>query len=401
MPMYRCEIINKKGKKETRLIKANDENSLKAQVKLDKCFLLKATIAKEKGPNTFFAVSSRVKSVEVAMFLRQFSVLIHSGATISESLFTLKNQKHSKAFTKVLQEVYADVLAGQFLSYAFRRHPKVFPNYFCGMIEIGEASGALDNVLMSLADYYENDRKIKSKAKTAMVYPIFLLVMIVAVVAFMTLYILPQFQSMIDELGSDVPLITKIVMGISHFVQNNILGILVFIIALILVLIVFFRTKPGKITKDWLKLHFPFIGRINKNLVTARFARAFIILLESGMHITACLDNLSVMIDNSLLQKRFEVAKDRVEQGIPVNIALRDTKIFPPILTEMIAVGEKSGNMESVLRSSLSYFDQQVEASITRATTALEPIMIVILGVVVGVVILAVFLPMISLYQSI
>lgn len=401
MPIYRCEIVNEDGKKETKMIKANDEATLKATVKLEKGFLLKATIAKEKAPNTFLAVSSKVKPVEITMFLRQFSVLIHSGASISESLLALKNQKHSKVFTKVLQDVYYDVLAGMYLSDALKKHDKVFPEYFYNMVAIGEASGSLDKVLISLADYYENDRKIKSKAATAMVYPIFLLVMIVVIVGFMTLFIIPQFESMIDELGGDVPLVTTIVMNISQFIQDNILFIVVGLIVLIGGLWLFFKTKKGKVVKDFLKLHTPLIGKIQKNLVTVRFSRAFIILLESGMNITDCMANLSRMLGNSLLEKRFAIAREKIERGVEIHTALAETKIFPVMLTEMLAVGEKSGNMETVLKSSLSYFDQQVETSIATATTAMEPIMIVTLGVIVGIVILAVFLPMIQLYQSI
>ena len=401
MPFYRCEIINEKGKKETKIIKADDEAMLKATIRLEKGFLLKATISKEKKPNTFLAVSSKVKPAEILMFLREFSVLIHSGATIAQSLLVLKNQKHSKVFSKVIQEIYYDVLSGVLLSETLKKHKKVFPNYFISMIEIGEESGSLDKVLQSLADYYENDRKIKGKAKTALVYPIFLLVLITVVIVFMVFFIIPQFEDMIKELGGDIPLLTKIVMDIASFIKNNILVILLFLAILVFSSVLFFRTKPGKVVKDYIKLHLPFLGKIQKNLVTTRFSRAFIILLENGMNILDCLNNLTKMLNNSLLEKRFNQAKKKIEGGEEIHKALEETNIFPRMLTEMLGVGEKSGNMVTVLKSSMTFFDQQVENSITKATTAMEPLMIIVLGVIVGIVILAVFLPMIQLYQNI
>lgn len=401
MPLYKCDIINESGKKETKYIKADDEAMLKASIRLDKGFLIKASVAKEKKPNTFFAVSSKVKPNEILVFLREFSVMIHSGATIAESLLIIKNQKHSKVFTKILQEIYYDVLSGVLLSQALSKHKKVFPNYFIAMVEIGEVSGSLDKVLSSLADYYENDRKIKSKAKTALVYPIFLLVLITVVIVFLVFFIIPQFEDMIKELGGEIPTLTKIVMNVSSFIKDNIFFILIAIASLVLLLFVFFKTKTGKITKDYLRLHLPFIGKINRNLVTTRFSRAFIILLENGMNILDCLKNLTKMLSNSLLEARFEDAKKKIESGEEIHTALEETHIFPQMLTEMLGVGEKSGNMVTVLKSSMSYFDQQVENSITRATTAMEPILIISLGVIVGIVILSVFLPMIQLYQNI
>ena len=401
MPFYRCEIINQEGKKETRIIKAEDENMLKATIRLEKCFLVKSSLSKEKKPNTFLAVSSKVKPNEILMFLREFSVLIHSGATIIDSLYVLKNQNFSKVFQKIIQEIYYDVLSGVLLSESLKKHRKVFPDYFISMVAIGEASGSMDKVLSSLADYYENDRKIKNKAKTALVYPIFLLVLILVVIAFLVFFILPQFQEMIDELGGKVPLLTRIVMDIASFIKDNILLILLVLGLIVFGLVLFFHTKPGKVTKDYLGLHLPFIGKIKKNLITTRFSRAFLILLENGMNIMDCLKNLTHMLSSPLLEKRFRKAMDDIEGGKEIHLALEETKIFPYMLTQMLSVGEKSGNIPAVLKSSTSYFDQQVENSIAKATTAMEPILIISLGVIVGIVILSVFLPMIELYQSI
>lgn len=399
--IYKCKVLNELGSKQNVTMEANDEISLKALLKRQGYILIHSSIVKEKKPNTFLAVSSKVKITEVIAFLRQFAVMIKATIPISESLNVLRNQKHTKAFKKVLMQVYYDVQSGVLLSEAFAKHPKVFPDFVTNMVAIGEESGQLESVLTSLASYYENDRIIKRKAKSAMTYPMILVVLTIIVFFFITLFILPQFQSTISELGGEVPTITKVIMGISDFIRSNILFIIIGAVVIILLIYLFFKTNKGKYIKDWLKLKIPFIGAISKNLITARFSRAFIILLGSGMTITDCLDNLKKMLGNRVFQDKFAYTIAEVKRGRRIAQAMENTKIFPPILSEMINVGERSSNLEEVLASTTTYFDDMVNQSITRATTALEPIMIVILGVVVGVVILSVLLPIIALMQSI
>ncbi len=246
MPLYNCQVLSQLGEKKKIVREASDLISLKANLKRDNLILVKAKIKKEKEPNTFFAVSSKVKLNEIVVFLRQFAVMIKAGTSISDSLNVLRNQKFTKAFQKVLLEVYLDVQSGVLLSEAFAKHHKVFPDFFVNMIAIGETSDSLDTVLERLANYYEKDRKVKRKAKSAMVYPSILFTLIVIVFFFLTLFVLPQFEDTIKELGGDVPKITLIVMSISKFVKNNILYILLGVVGFILILFLFKRTNKGK-----------------------------------------------------------------------------------------------------------------------------------------------------------
>lgn len=402
MPSYRCQILDSVGQKKTITVEANDVPSLKGKMKNQKNVLLHFKMIKEKEVNTFFAVSSKVKRNEVITFLRQFAVMVRASIPISASLNVLKNQKYSAAFRKVLSQLYLDVQSGVLLSDAFKKHPKVFPDFFVKMVAIGEVTGSLDRVLESMADYYENDRKIKRKAKSALVYPMILLVLIVIVLVFITMFILPQFESMIEELGGNVPKITIIIMGISRFIRKNFLYIFGGLAAVIFLSVLFFKkTKKGKYVGDTIKLHLPLVGSITKNLITSRFAKAFIILLDSGMNMSDCLDNLQKMLDNVVFAEKFKYTAEEVKRGKRIAQSMENIKMFPSMLVEMINVGEKSGNIEEVLKSTSRYFDECVEQSITKATSALEPIMIVLLGVIVGIVILAVLLPIIALMQSI
>lgn len=401
MPLYKCKVINSSGQRQTVLREAMDELSLRASIRQDEIHMLSFSVVKEEKENEFFAVSSKIKFSEVITFFRQFSVMLKAGIPISDCLNNLHKQKFSVPFRNVLQTVYLDVESGVLLSDAFAKHPKVFPRFFVSMVGIGEVSGSLDRVLTNMADYYENDRRIKKKASSAMVYPTLLVCMVIVVVIFLCLFILPQFESTINELGGEVPEITKIVMGISEFIQNYFFIILPVGVAIALLVGLFFRTEKGKYVKDVLLLNLPIISTVQKNLITSRFSRAFIILLSSGMNMIDVLENLKKMLGNEVFTRKFDYTIEEVKRGRRIASSIEATGLFPSLLTEMINVGEKSGNIEEVLESTSDYFDEQVEASIAKAVAAIEPMAIVMLGGVVCLVILSVLVPMMSMMNAV
>ena len=401
MPLYKCKVINSSGQRQTVLREAMDELSLRASIRQDEIHMLSFSVVKEEKENEFFAVSSKIKFSEVITFFRQFSVMLKAGIPISDCLNNLHKQKFSVPFRNVLQTVYLDVESGVLLSDAFAKHPKVFPRFFVSMVGIGEVSGSLDRVLTNMADYYENDRRIKKKASSAMVYPTLLVCMVIVVVIFLCLFILPQFESTINELGGEVPEITKIVMGISEFIQNYFFIILPVGVAIALLVVLFFRTAKGKYVKDVLLLNMPIISTLQKNLITSRFSRAFIILLSSGMNMIDVLENLKKMLGNEVFTRKFDYTIEEVKRGRRIASSIEATGLLPSLLTEMINVGEKSGNIEEVLESTSDYFDEQVEASIAKAVAAIEPMAIVMLGGVVCLVILSVLVPMMSMMNAV
>ena len=401
MALFDCKVLNDVGKREHLIREAANENRLRIILKGEKYILLKATRIKEKQPNLFLAVSSKVKPQEVILFFRQFSVMINASISISDSLNALKQQNFTKPFQKILMDIHNDILSGLLLSDAFAKHPDIFPSFFSQMVAIGEVSGGLDVVLNSMANYYENEQRIKKKAKAAMVYPLILLFMIAAVVIFLSIMILPTFSKMFADFAGDVPKITKFILTISEFIRINLVYIILFSIFVVLVIMIFFTTRVGKEVQDFLKIHIPILNTVTKATLTSRFTRAFIILLRSGMLITDCMDNLTRILDNRVYQNKFEYAISEVKRGKRIAESIEKTNLFPKMLTEMIAVGEKSGNLEEVLESTALFFDDQVESAIARATAALEPVMILVLGVVVAGVLLSVYLPMIDLMNQI
>ena len=401
MPLYRCKVINSSGQRQTVLREATDDLSLRAQMRQDKIHLLSFAAVKEEKQNEFFAVSSKVKFNEVITFLRQFAVMLKAGIPLSECLNSLHKQKFSIPFRNVLQTIYLDVESGVLLSDAFAKHPKVFPRFFVSMVSIGEVSGSLDKVMSNMADYYENDRRIKKKASSAMVYPSLLISMIFIVVIFLCLFVLPQFESTISQLGGEVPAITRVVMSMSKFVQDYIFIILPVAAMIVLLVVLVLKTKIGKYVKDVLMLNLPIISTVQKNLITARFSRAFIILLGSGMNMIDILENLQKMLGNEVFTRKFDYTVEEVKRGRRIAASIEATGLFPPMLTQMIRVGENSGNIEEVLESTGAYFDEQVEASIAKATAAIEPICIIILGAVVCLVVLSVLVPMMSMMSAV
>jgi type IV pilus assembly protein PilC len=401
MPLYQYKAQMVDGKVVSDKKIAVDERDLKSILRNDNLFLMEAEEVVEKKKSVFFSVRSSVSKSAVTTFMRQLSVMISSGVSVEDAISTLKFQESSVPFRNILTNIHDDLLKGVFLSDAFAKYPKIFPAFFKNMIYIAELSGSLDMVLVKLADYYERDRKIKGKAKSAMVYPMFLLALIVVVFVFLMVFIIPQFEDMLGELGGEMPLITQIIIDASRFVTLNFPFILTGGLLLILFVFVFFKTKRGRLTKDYLKLKLPIIKNVTYYLITARFARGFGVLVASGMSIMDSIETIGKLMENKVFEKKFEYAVGEVKRGKRIARSIANLKFFPVMLTEMIAVGEKTGNLDNVLESTANFYDDKLEQSIEKATSALEPLLIIFAGGMVGIVILSIFLPIISLMGSI
>lgn len=402
MVNYKCKVYNDKGKKKTVKMLCENEAQLKMNLAQEGYFLESFKEIPIKKSSAFFTMTRSIKRSEVVVFLRQFSVMLNSGISIDDTLNALRLQNYSAGLKQVLNKIYSDVISGNLLSKAFRQRPDVFPEFFCNMVEIGELSGTLDNVFSSMADYYENDEKIKSKAKSSLAYPSVLLFLIVAVILFMVYFILPQFEDMFAEFDGEIPTISQMVFGAGTFLRENMIYIVSILFVVVVLLVLFFKfTKTGRRVKDYLALHLPIIGKINNATITARFARAFSILLASGMNITKCMENLVNILQNTIYVEHFKGAMQDVKRGKTIALSLKNAKVFNPLLVQMVSVGEKSGNLEEVLDSTTSFFDDQVDSTINKAISLLEPVTIILLGVIVAVVLLSIYIPMIQLMDQI
>ena len=401
MPTYKFTALNANGQKSYNMKQyAENETELRLELKKRGYTLLKAK-AKKDGP-TLFSSYGKVKMKEVVAFLRQFSVMINASISIVDSLYTLKNQRFSKSFRNVLNDIYGRVVSGKSLSASFGAFPDVFPGFFTSMVEVGEKTGSLPSVLNNMADYYEDVEKIKKKALSSMAYPFVLIGMIFIVVAFMVWYILPQFESMFKEFGNNTPAITAAVFGFGTFLRTHIIELLLGLFILIFALFIFFKFSPiGKRWWDNIVYHFPVAGTIYKSVATSRFSKAFILLLGSGMNIMSCLESLLVILPNYVYNSAFKKVIKKVKNGGQIGKSMEETGKFHPLLTNFIKIGEKSGNLEETLKATSKFFDDEIDAAIAKALAVLEPIIIIFLGLIVGVVLLSIYVPMIQLMEQI
>lgn len=401
MPTYKYVAVNLQKKKYKGIYIAEDENDLAVQLTKQNLYLVSAKVYKGGTPSSFFTLGTgKVKLSELTTFCRQFSIMISTGIALLDCIDSLKLQPYSSYFKAILQVVSEDVKGGAMLSTALDKHKKVFPNFFRSMVHIGEASGKLDMVFVSLADYYESDSAIKSKVKGALAYPIMLAVMTVAIIILMLAYVVPTFQETLADMDVAIDGLTKAMFDISDFLleYGNILILGVIMIAGVLFL--FSKTKLGKRTFDILKIKLPLIGRVNVNLITARFARAFSLLLSSGMDLATALDTISIILGNSYIEERFNEAAEDIRHGVTLTVAFQKQNIFPQMLLQMLSVGERTASLEDVLGRSCTFFDQQVETSLNSLTSKIQPIMLIIMGGVIGVLFIAVYSPMISIMNN-
>lgn len=401
MTLFKCRVIDEYGQRVTIERESFDKETLRAEIKAEKMVLLKAAPIREKIPNAFFALRSRVKTDELIAFYRQFAVMLRAGESISGTLASLLRGRFSSLMQRVLKQVYTDVRSGMLLSAALKKHDDIFPEFFIGMVAIGEASDSLDVVLEDMADYYAREGAIKRKAAAATAYPVVVLGLTAVVTAFLILFVLPRFKSVIEGLGGDIPTVTRIMLGISSFVGQNIIFIAVALLSLVAFIAVFKRTERGKYAFDWLKISVPVFGKLNRAIIATRFCRALTVLLSSGMTVLDAMINISTLFDNEVYKRRLEYTVDEIKRGKRLAPSIGNTLLFPEELVEMIAVGERSGSLKTVLRSSATSFDDRLSATFSRVTALIEPIAIIILGVVVGLVAISVIVPMLSIMQSI
>jgi len=400
MPFYKYKGVDYDGKKIKGYELCDDEASLRVTLRNAGIYLESFKAVKEKRRSSFLSLSSKVSTAQFLSFCQQFSIMLKSGLTIKDCFENFRHQNFSTYFKNIISEVYEDVLKGVYLSEAFKKHKKVFPTYFCSMVYIGELTGNLADVLVKASAYYSNDVKVKRKIKSALIYPTFLFIVVVAIFFALMIVVVPSFKEMLESNGAELPGITKFVMGLSDFITGNLLIVFAVLIVLVVGGFFFFTSKPGKKFKSTMAMYLPMINTVKKNSMTSRFCAAFGILLQSGMQVLDCMKVMPSIIDDPYFNEHFKNVVSDLNHGRKLSRALEKVGIFPQMLIQMTAVGENSSALEEVYTTVGDYYNDVLNTSIARATGMLEPIVIVIMGGLVLFVLLAVMLPMFSLMQS-
>jgi type IV pilus assembly protein PilC len=359
--------------------------------------ILVTKIAEKSAPKVSFKFGGKVSDKEMAIFTRQFSTMIDAGLPLVQCLNILAEQSESKTLRSVTGQVARNVEAGSTLADALRRHPRTFDDLFTNLVEVGEAGGILDVVLQRLSAYIEKAAALKRKVKAAMVYPSAIIGVAVMVVIFMLTFVIPTFAQMFKDLGADLPLPTKVVLWLSTFVRTYILLIIAGMVGCVLALRSYYRTEGGRATIDALMLKLPIFGTLIRKVAVARFTRTLGTLVQSGVPILDGLRITARTAGNKVVEKAVLQCRAAVTEGKTLAEPLRVSGVFPPMVTQMISVGEQTGALDAMLSKIADFYDDEVDTAVSTLTSLLEPIMIVFLGVVVGGLVVAMYLPIFKL----
>jgi type IV pilus assembly protein PilC len=339
----------------------------------------------------------KVKDRDMAIFTRQFSTMIDAGLPLVQCLNILAEQSESKTLRAVTARSARDVESGSNLADALRKHPRVFNELFTNMVEVGESGGILDTVLQRLSVYIEKAAALKRKIKSAMVYPLTIVSVAVLVVMFMLTFVIPVFSKMFSSLGADLPLPTKIVVWLSEFVQRFILVIIAGMVGGVFAIRAYYKTEGGKSLIDALLLRLPVFGTLIRKVAVARFTRTLGTLVSSGVPILEGLRITARTAGNKVVEKAIEATRGSVTAGKTLAEPLKTSGVFPPMVTQMINVGEQTGALDSMLAKIADFYDDEVDTAVGALTALLEPMMIVFLGVVIGGMVVAMYLPIFKL----
>jgi len=396
MPVFTYQGTNKAGTKVTGERTANTKDELKASLRREQINVSKLS---EKGKEfSIPSFGSGVDSKELAIFTRQFSVMIDAGLPLVQCLEILAGQQENKTFQKILNGTRASVEGGSTLSAAMKQYDKVFDALYYNMVEAGETGGILDTILQRLSSYIEKNVKLKRAVKSAMIYPIAVLGIAGAVIILLLWKVVPIFITLFNGLGVDLPLPTRIVIMLSNFV-GSIYGllILVFFVGIIFALKFWYGTPQGRYAIDTILLKLPLIGILLRKIAVARFTRTLGTLISSGVPILEGLDITARTSGNAVVERAITETRKAVEAGRSLVDPLKETDVFPGMVTQMIGVGEQTGAMDAMLQKIADFYEDEVDAAVKDLLTAMEPIMIVVLGVVVGGIVISMYLPLFSL----
>ncbi|HEY7727460.1 MAG TPA: type II secretion system F family protein [Candidatus Eisenbacteria bacterium] len=336
---------------------------------------------------------------DLAIFTRQFATMINAGLPLVQCLDILSKQTEKETFRNIIAQVMREVEAGTTLAEAMakRENKKVFDELFVNMVEAGEAGGILDDILARLATYIEKVEALKRKIKGAMVYPAVVLTVAVLATAFMLIFIIPTFARMFTGFGADLPLPTMIVMSLSTFLRSYWWVILGSIVALIVGIQRYYRTEGGRLQIDRLLLQIPVLGDVLRKGAVARFTRTLGTLISSGVPILTGLEITARTAGNRIIQDAIMAARASIREGETISAPLRQSTVFPPMVVQMISVGEETGALDEMLNRIADFYDSEVDTAVDSLTSLIEPIMIVVMGGIVGSMVVAMYLPMFKL----
>ena len=411
MPAFTFTATASDGKSVTNTSEAVSISELRQRLSQQGYTVKEIKPAKEKGLKTNMAVPmpaflerfQKVKLTELSIFCRQFSTMIDAGVSLVRCLDVLGEQNSSPKLKKIILDLKLEVEAGNMLSKAMSKYPGTFSNLFIGLIREGEVGGVLEESLQRLSTFLEKDVELRRKVKAALTYPVLVSVVALGIVMFLTIFIVPQFLKMFIDLGlkaEDFPAMTMSLKVFSDFMVYKFYYVAMIVGALWFACKLFGRTKVGHRFFDLVKLKIPVFGKLNHKVALARFSRTLATLLSSGVPILQALETVAGTVSNDVLSDAILDARARVREGDTISEPLYRSKMFPPMVIQMISIGQEAGSLDTMLSKIADFYDGEVDAAIASLTAAIEPLLIVFLGVTVGYIVIAMFLPLVGLIQG-
>jgi len=393
MATFLWEAETKRGEAKKGELDAADEAAVRSQLRRQGY----KSIGVKKKPKDLLEylpfLKQKVKEKDVVVFARIFATMINAGLPLIQCLDLLGKQEQNKTFAKVIGTVKEDIEGGSTLTDALKKYPKIFDDLFVNLVAAGESGGILDVILNRLSGYMEKAMKLKSKVKGAMTYPISVLVISIAVVALLLLKVIPVFQTMFTGMGSKLPAPTQFLVDASQFTQNYFLYMVGIVVVLFIAFKRYYATEKGRLTVDALVLKSPIFGPLLKKVAVAKFTRTLSTMMQSGVPILEGLGIVSKTAGNRIIELALMKTRQSIAEGKTIAEPLQETDIFPSMVVQMIAVGEATGALDTMLAKIADFYDDEVDAAVGAMTALLEPFMMVFLGGVVGGMIIAMYLP--------
>lgn len=401
MPKYKYTAVDVDNKRHTGYYVCENPEDLRRQLSRSGLFLVKSSLAEDSGWNKAMTLTGKLPMKDLTIFCRQFSIMISAGISIVDCLLSLKEQKFNKATQQAIGKLADDINTGMLLSEAMKKQKKAFPEFFISMVYVGENSGTLDEILQHLASYYEKSQDLKKKTVSALVYPIILILLAIGVIALLVFYIIPTFEKALAEMDVDMPWFTMLLFNGTHWLIDHIIIIGSVIVGTGIILFIFGRFKKGKYIYAMIGYNASPFMDLRRCIVTARFSRALGLLLKGGTGMMTSLNMISTILGNYYVTEKFKSVVSEIENGSSVTIALEKSKLFKKMLVQMVDVGEKSGALDDVLLSSCDFFDNEVNNTLQRLTSLIQPIILIILAVVILLTFIAMYSPILSVMNNI
>ena len=393
---YVYRVRDRSGKIISGAIEAESQTAVTSKLRQMGYIVLEISEKREAFSISLPGRKKKVKLKDLTVFSRQFATMINSGVSITRALAILSEQVENPTLAAVITQVQKDVEGGLSLSEALAKQEKIFPPIFVNMARAGEAGGVLDEVLLRIADHFESEASLRARVKSAMTYPVAVFIFAITIAFIMITFIVPIFMNMFSSLGGDLPGPTKMLVGLSNFIRGRWYIIFGTLMAFVYGFRAFKRNPRGRYIWDSFKLKMPVLGQLSRKMAIAKFARTFSTLISSGVPILQALDIVAETAENAVVTKAIRESRASIKEGETISKPLGASGVFPPMVVQMIAIGEETGALDSMLKKIADFYDGEVSATVDSLTSLLEPVLMVFMGVMIGGIVVSLYLPMFS-----